>query len=152
MQPARSNVTGVSSPFIIFATVGARVFIMVGPPEVIRDHVHQPLRLEPDAARAIDERLAERLVVDHQRHVDGELGERAAADRPDMLEPAAELIEDRLRKLRVARLRAHEAEQLALPRRPGGAADRAFDETRAARAHDLRERDLRPRAAPCSSR
>jgi hypothetical protein len=30
MQPARSNVTGVSSPFIIIATVGARVFIMFG--------------------------------------------------------------------------------------------------------------------------
>ena len=34
MQPARSNVTGVSSPFSIFATVGARAFIMVGAPEV----------------------------------------------------------------------------------------------------------------------
>ena len=33
MQPARSNVTGVSSPCIILATVGARVFIMFGPPE-----------------------------------------------------------------------------------------------------------------------
>ena len=49
--------------------------------------------------RAIDERLAERLVIDHQRHVDGELGERAIADRADMLEPAAELIEDRLGEL-----------------------------------------------------
>ena len=150
MQPSRSKVTGVSSPFIILATTGARAFIMVGAPEVSRDDVHQPLGLEPDGTRH-RERLAERLVIDHQRHVDGELGERAVADRPDMLEPPAELIEDRLGQRGIAWLRAHEAEQLALPRRARGAADRTLDKTpRRSRAR-LCKRDL-ARAAPCSSR
>jgi hypothetical protein len=34
MQPARSNVTGGSSPCSIFATTGPRAFIIVGAPEV----------------------------------------------------------------------------------------------------------------------
>src|SRR5947208_16404722 len=59
-----------------------------------------------------------------------------------MLKAAAKLIEDRLRQRRIARLRAHETEQLALPRRTSGAADRALDEPPAACAHDRGERDL----------
>ena len=40
----------------------------------------------------------------------------------DMLDPAAELVEDRLRPLDRRRLAAGEAEELALPRRADGAA------------------------------
>ena len=58
-----------------------------------------------------------------------------------MLEAPAELIEDRLAARRIGRLGAHQADQLALPRRTGGAADRAFDERRAFRAHLFGERD-----------
>src|SRR4029079_18450238 len=66
-------------------------------------------------------------------------------DRPDMLEPTAELSEDRLRQRGIALLRAHEAEQLALSRRAGRAADRTLDEAATAGAHHFGKRDLHVR-------
>jgi hypothetical protein len=56
------------------------------------------------------ERLAQRLVIDHQRHVDGELGKRAVSDRPYMLQPPAKLIDDRLCQRGITLLGTHEAE------------------------------------------
>ena len=63
-----------------------------------------PRRIEPERT-AERERLAERLPIDHQRHVDGELHHRAGADRPAMLEPAAKLFEDRPARARRRRAR-----------------------------------------------
>jgi hypothetical protein len=67
---------------------------------------------------------------------------RPGADRPAMLDAPAELIEERPRLRGVGFFRADEADELALPRRPGGAADRALDEGGAFGAHLLRKRDL----------
>ena len=90
----------------------------------VGEQIHDPRRVEPERA-AERERLAERLPIDHQRHVDGELHDRAGADRPAMLEPAAELLEDRLGRARRRRARRPSARSAcpAAPdrssRRPG---------------------------------
>src|SRR5262245_14455226 len=59
-----------------------------------------------------------------------------------MFEPAAKLLQDRLRARGVGVLRAHQADQLALPGRTGRTADRTLDEGGALRAHSGGERDL----------
>src|SRR5439155_27131282 len=92
----------------------------------ISKQVHDPRRVEPERA-AERERLAERLPIDHERHVDGELHHRARTDWAAMFEPAAKLLQDRLRARGVGALSSHQADQLALPGRAGRAADRALD-------------------------
>src|SRR5207247_11082341 len=87
--------------------------------------VHDPRRVEPERA-AERESLAERLPIDHERHVDGELHHRARADWAAMFEPAAKLLQDRLRARGVGALSSHQADQLALPGRAGRAANRAL--------------------------
>ena len=59
-----------------------------------------------------------------------------------MFDAPAHLIEQRLRALDIGFGAAGKAEQLALPRRPRGAADRTFDKSRALAAHLFRQCDL----------
>ena len=59
-----------------------------------------------------------------------------------MFEPAAKLLQDRLRARGVGALSSHQADQLALPGRTGRAADRALDEGGALGAHSGGESDF----------
>ena len=117
----------------------------------IGEEVHDPRGIEAERT-AERKRFAERLPIDHQRHVDGELHDRAGADRAAMLEPPAELVEDRLRARGVGRRGAHQADQLALPRRTGRTAHRTFDAAPRPSRAPVRPAPLRSAAAPCSSR
>ena len=110
-----------------------------------RQDVHDPGRLHA-RADGERERFAERLPIDHQRHVDGEFHHRAGADRPAMLDPATELIKNWLGARRVRSLRAHQADQLALPR-AGPVEPPTGHSTNLPRlgANLLAERDLGPR-------
>ena len=96
--------------------------------------------------------LGERRVGDQQRQVDGELHAGAGADRADVLDAPAELVEDGARAGNVGPVAAGQAEQLAVPRRSGGAADRALDETRRLWPAPWRPVRRLPPAAPCSCR
>ena len=86
--------------------------------------------------------LAERLVEDDERQVDRELHAGAGADRADMLEAAAELLEDRPGAGDIRLLAARQADELAGARRADGAADGALDEGRALGASLLGEPHL----------
>ena len=61
---------------------------------------------------------------------------------PAVLQPPAQLIEQRLGARGVSGLRTHQADQLALARRSGRAADRAFDVGGALGPHFLGQPDL----------
>ena len=86
--------------------------------------------------------FAQRLVVDHQRQVERELHAGAGADRADVLDAAAHLVEQRLGAREILLGAAGDAQQLALPRRADGAADRALDEGGALGPHLLGQRHL----------
>ncbi len=94
------------------------------------------------------ELLAQRLPIDHQRQIDRELEHRARADRTGMQRAPAHLIDDRPGARDVGRFAAHQAEQLAGPRRRDRAADRTFDIGRALGLDLLGERRPGPPAAP----
>src|SRR5712672_269758 len=116
-------------------------FQHIRPARGVRQQIHDAVRIEAERA-AQGQCRAERLPVDHQRHVDGEFHDLARAHRSAVLKPPAELIEDRLGALRVPGLGAHQADQLALACRAGRSADRAFDEGGALGANFFGELDL----------
>ena len=120
---------------------GMRCFSTVAAPEVSDEEIEQLRRIDGQVL-AHGELLAQRLPVDHQRQVDGELEHRAGADRAGVHGAPAHLIDDRSRARDIGGFAADQPEQLAGARRRDRAADRAFDIGRALAAHLAGQRDL----------
>ena len=89
---------------------------------------------------AQDVGLAKGLIGNEQGKIDGKLHAGAGANGTDVFEPPAQLSEEGLRAGNVGGLATRQAQELALPRRPGGAADRTFDEGGALGRHLAGER------------
>jgi hypothetical protein len=133
-----SNVTGETSlPFRAAASAGPRVFNTLGPPDV---SASMSITRGVESQRLADvKRLAERLPVHVQREIDGELHARPAADRADVLDAPAKLIEDGARSRDIRCFTTDEPEEFAVARRSGRAAHRTVDERCAFRSYGARE-------------
>jgi len=120
----------------------------IGTARGIGEDVDQPRRIQTQR-RAQRQRLAERLPEHQQRQIDRKFHAGARADRADVLDAAAHLIEHRFRARDIGRFAADEAEKLAVLRRADRPAHRTFDQRRALAPHLLGQRpfDLRPHRA-----
>src|SRR3974390_2643802 len=95
-----------SPPLSMAATAGPRTLSTLGPPEVSDRRSMTRAGSSPSGRQSgrPPPRRAERLPIDHQRHVDGELHDRARPDRAAMLQPSAEQVENRLGARRIGGL------------------------------------------------
>ncbi len=111
----------------------------------VREDAHQALgrNVEGFAKR---QRLAHRLPEHLRQKVGGELHGGAGTDRANVLDATAQLLEDGPHSRDVRFLAPDESKQLALRRRPDGAAHRAIDEGAAAGADLAGQRAFRGRA------
>src|SRR5688500_15184776 len=83
-----------------------------------------------------------RLEIEDERQVHCQLDARSRADRTDMLDAPAKVLQDRAGSLDIFRFAAGKPDELALTRRSDGAADGAFYQGAAGTPHPLGNHDL----------